>query len=253
MSDVMKELSKPLENEDIEFRIQSVQKGKTPKGFSLLAYKTARTDVKRLNDTLGLNWKNKYFYDTKGILCCEISVYNETTKEWISRVDVGTESNTEKEKGNYSDAFKRSGFKWGIGLELYKFPFLWINWNDWNDWQGKITPKNFDNKKIEISNYVIEKGEVKSLTLTHKGNVIFKLGQAVKAKEAPKTPEVELITQEQVLEIVKLISEAKTTMNALLTNLNWGITKLEQIQVGSFDIVVKTLKDKIARDTKEEK
>ena len=40
--------------------------------------------------------------------------------------DVGTESSTEKEKGQASDAFKRAGFNWGIGRELYTGPFIWI-------------------------------------------------------------------------------------------------------------------------------
>ena len=36
------------------------------------------------------------------------------------------ESNTEAEKGRASDAFKRAGFKWGIGRELYTAPFIWV-------------------------------------------------------------------------------------------------------------------------------
>lgn len=65
-------------------------------------------------------------------------------------------------------------------------------------------------------------------------------------KPSPK-PKIEVITQEQVLTLVKLIAEAKTTMKALLDNLNWGISKLEQIQVASYDNVVKVLEDKIKR------
>lgn len=44
----------------------------------------------------------------------------------MSKQDVGTESNTEKEKGQASDAFKRAGFNWGIGRELYSAPFIWV-------------------------------------------------------------------------------------------------------------------------------
>ena len=131
---IIDDLSKPLSVDDIEFRIGSVAKakqGEQPKGFSMLAYKTARTDTKRLNEVVGMGWKNDYLYDKHDILCCEILIYDPTIKEWIGRKDVGTESNTEKEKGSYSDAFKRAGFKWGIGAELYNFPFIWINWNDY--------------------------------------------------------------------------------------------------------------------------
>lgn len=31
-----------------------------------------------------------------------------------------------KEKGEASDALKRAGFTWGIGVELYNSPFIWI-------------------------------------------------------------------------------------------------------------------------------
>ena len=89
-------LSEPLNKDDIEFRIG--QSSPKAKGFSLLAYKTARVDMKRLNEVFGLKWSNKYFYDDKGILACEISVYDSNTSQWISRTDVGTESQTEAEK-----------------------------------------------------------------------------------------------------------------------------------------------------------
>lgn len=45
---------------------------------------------------------------------------------WVDKQDVGTESNTEKEKGQASDSFKRACFNWGIGRELYTAPFIWI-------------------------------------------------------------------------------------------------------------------------------
>lgn len=143
----MEELQVPLSGDDVEFRIGS----STPrKGFSLLLYKTARTDVNRLNNVFGLQWKNKYFYDEKKYLACEISVFDEITKEWVGRSDVGTESNTEKEKGSYSDAMKRAGSKWGIGIELYKAPFIWVNWDKWKNVRGKDVPDVF------MSNWTME-------------------------------------------------------------------------------------------------
>ena len=135
---IITELCKPLTDSEIELRIGNVFENK---GFSLLAYKTARADIKRLNDVCGLRWKNKFFYDEKKLLCCEILIYDEEIKEWIGRSDVGTESYTEKEKGSYSDARKRAGFSWGIGIELYKFPFIYIAWNDWYEKDGKKKPK----------------------------------------------------------------------------------------------------------------
>ena len=100
-------LDSPLTKDEVELRIGMVNIS----GFSLLAYKTARTDVNRLNKVHGDNWKNNHFYDSKDNICCEILVWNPTIKEWIGRSDVGVESFTEKEKGSYSDSFKRAGYR----------------------------------------------------------------------------------------------------------------------------------------------
>ena len=182
-SDIDK-LREPLKVSDIEFRIGSVSKNK---GFSLIAYKTARTDVKRLNEVFGLNWSNEYFYDSKGLLCSKISVFS--NDKWFSRIDVGTESNTEKEKGSYSDAFKRAGFKFGIGAELYDFPFVWINWNDWSEYNGKVTPK-FQINNLQIVDYLCEFGEIKRLILSYKGKVVYSLDNS-KKKPAPSKATVD--------------------------------------------------------------
>ncbi len=99
-------------------------------GVSLLLYKDARVDMRLLDEVVGaFNWKREHEL-INGNLFCTVSIYNEDTKEWISKQDVGTESNTEKEKGQASDAFKRACFNWGIGRELYTAPFIWINTSD---------------------------------------------------------------------------------------------------------------------------
>lgn len=161
---IIQKLCKPLDAIDVELRVGNT----SAKGFSLLIYKTARTDVKRLNDVCGINWQNEYFYDTKGILSCSISIKHDG--EWVSRVDVGTESMTEKEKGSYSDAFKRAGFKWGIGAELYNSPLIWVNWEmDKKTFNGKdkFIPKGFYGSDLDITDYSVDNGVVK-LEVTHK-------------------------------------------------------------------------------------
>ena len=59
-----------------------------------------------------------------GNLFCTVSIFD--GDKWIEKQDVGTESNTEKEKGEASDSFKRACVNWGIGRELYTAPFIWI-------------------------------------------------------------------------------------------------------------------------------
>jgi hypothetical protein len=156
--DLIDQLTKPLNKEDIECRIG--QCGAS--WFSLLLYKTARVDVKRLNEVFGMNWQNSFEYDSKGVLISSISA--KCGDEWVTRRDVGTESKTEKEKGLYSDAFKRAGFKWGIGIELYDAPKIFIPWDMKQKSNGNFTnytPKNFHTHLITVEKYGVSDGKVR--------------------------------------------------------------------------------------------
>lgn len=122
----MAKLNDALKERDIQLRIGTTKVGS---GFSILLYKDARVDARRLTEVFGLSWKNSYRIDQNGDLICKIEVLD--GERWISREDVGTESNIESVKGAHSDAFKRAGFKFGIGAELYEAPFIWIRWGSW--------------------------------------------------------------------------------------------------------------------------
>lgn len=107
-----------LRADEIEVRIGSVSK----KGATMLLYKNARVDMAILDETYGeFGWQDKY-KEVKGNLYCAIGVLDTNSGEWVWKEDCGTESFTEKEKGEASDAFKRAGFRWGIGRELYTTP-----------------------------------------------------------------------------------------------------------------------------------
>ena len=131
-----KDLQKPLEIKDIDFRVQSINNG----GYAtILAYKDARVDMRRLDEALGIeNWQR----DVKlvnGVLYGGVGIYNKELKDWVWKWDAGTESNTEKEKGQASDAFKRACFNLGIGRELYNYPIISVklNVNEINEKNGK--------------------------------------------------------------------------------------------------------------------
>lgn len=130
------ELRKPLSIEEIEFRIQSINKG----GYAtILAYKDARADMNRLDEVVGpLNWKREHTRDNAN---CIISIWDKEKKEWVSKEDTGKESFTEKEKGLASDSFKRSGFNWGIGRELYDYPLIQLKLypNEYKVNEDKVT------------------------------------------------------------------------------------------------------------------
>lgn len=119
----MEYMFRDLKSDEIECKVSTINE----KGLSLLLYKTARTDMQLLDETVGAyQWKCDY-KEVKGNMYCGISILHPTTKEWITKWDCGVESAFgDKEKGEASDAFKRAGFKWGIGVELYTSPFIYI-------------------------------------------------------------------------------------------------------------------------------
>lgn len=115
-------LTKPLTANEIEFRVGSVVSNgeKTKAWANILAYKDARVDMKVLDEAVGpLGWQTIYQRDSKGVLQCGIGIKDVSTGEWVWKWSNGVESNAEAEKGEYSDAFKRAGFMWGIGRHLY--------------------------------------------------------------------------------------------------------------------------------------
>lgn len=142
-----------LTAEDIECRVQSVKQN----GLVLLLYKDARCDMRILDSAVGAeNWQREH-YECKGNLFCRVGINFGTlsTKDgtayekWVWKSDCGTESNTEAEKGEASDSFKRACFNWGIGRELYTSPFIWIPADKCNINNGKCFDK-FSVEKIKI-------------------------------------------------------------------------------------------------------
>lgn len=162
-----------LNADEIECRVNTVSE----KGCSLLLYKDARCDMKILDETVKPNnWKRSHEV-INGNLFCNVSIYDDDKKEWVSKQDVGTESYTEKEKGQASDSFKRACFNWGIGRELYTSPFIWIP-NDKvtlkeKTVNGKKAYTTYD--KFEVTQIIIEFGVIKALAIknTSLGKMAF--------------------------------------------------------------------------------
>ena len=108
---------------EIDCRISTIN----AKGLTLLLYKDARVDQNILDEAVGcLNWQRSHQL-IGDRLYCTVSIWDKEKEQWISKQDVGTESYTEKEKGQASDSFKRACFNFGIGRELYTAPFIWIS------------------------------------------------------------------------------------------------------------------------------
>jgi hypothetical protein len=141
-----------LRADEIECRVQSVKQN----GLVLLLYKDARVDMNILDETVGAsNWQREH-YECKGNLFCRVgidvnAIHEVAEPRWVWKADCGTESNTEAQKGEASDSFKRACFNWGIGRELYTAPFTWIPADKCNIVNGKCYDK-FVVEKIIIEN-----------------------------------------------------------------------------------------------------
>ena len=111
-----------LKEDEIECRIGVLK----PTGLSLLLYKNARVDMDILDETVGNEGWQRDHKAIKDNMYCGVSIWDDEKKQWITKWDAGKESNTEAEKGEASDSFKRACVNWGIGRELYTSPFIWI-------------------------------------------------------------------------------------------------------------------------------
>lgn len=147
-----------LKANEIECRIGTFKEGK---GISLLLYKDARVDMRILDEVFGFDGWEREHQLIDGKLFCTVKVWSEKRNCWISKQDVGTESNTEKEKGQVSDSFKRACFNLGIGRELYTSPFIWIpasmGYNKYEKFEVKEIGYN-DDREINMLVIVDSKG-----------------------------------------------------------------------------------------------
>lgn len=179
----MKEL-RLLRPNEIDVRVGTINE----KGATLLLYKDARVDMNIL-DEAGVKWKRSHEL-INGNLFCTISIWDDEIKEWISRQDVGVESQAEKEKGQASDAFKRAGFNFGIGRELYTAPFTWISASNYEGFingktqQGKDRWATYDKFAVKTISYD-ENKEINGLEIinTKTKKVVFSLGGNLAPKQ----------------------------------------------------------------------
>ena len=182
-------LPRLLKADEISARVQSVTDNG---GAIILLYKDARVDMTLLDETFGqMNWKREHTA-IDGKLFCTISIWDET-RGWVSRQDVGVESNMDATKGEASDAFKRAGFNWGIGRELYTAPFIFINLNadEWYTDKGRAKVKSSFRLTVKEIGYNDQR-EINRLILTdRKGVVRYTMGQ----RPAEPTPAKVQVTQ----------------------------------------------------------
>ena len=231
-----------LRADEIECRIGTVSE----KGISLLLYKDARADMKILDEVFGpMNWQRKHEV-IGGNLYCTVSVWDDEKKQWISKMDVGTESNTEKVKGCASDAYKRACFSWGIGRELYTAPFIWIS-------AGEVKIEKRQDGKF----YTQDKFTVREISYNEENRVITGLvivnrdGNKVYELKAGKSP---VSDQPQARETGKLADRADENAAAIWKELErtgvaltavlerYGVGSIQEMDDTTYQKAMKSLK-----------
>ncbi len=141
-------------------------------GFSLLIYKNARVDMAMLDEAVGpMKWKREQTTPNH----CKVSVYSDELKEWVSKEDYG---DGKDDKSKASDSFKRACFNWGIGVELYTAPFIWVNDKSKKYLKTKVVKgetKYSTFEKFEVVNLETDENKnIIALTIVDsKGNVVF--------------------------------------------------------------------------------
>lgn len=224
-----------LRPDEIELRVGTC----TSKGFSLLLYKTARTDSNILDEVVGcMNWQSDYKVVNDN-LYCSIGIYDEDKKEWVYKWDCGTESYTEKEKGEASDSFKRAGFKWGIGRELYTSPFIWIIGNvEENKTTGKYQP-SIKVQEIKVKEIGYSNNRICKLILERKGIKIFEYDEKVKKEN-------NLISTEHLALLNQKIIETETDLEKLLNS--YKVKDTRELTEKQYENAMKIIEKKVNKE-----
>lgn len=234
-----------LKASEIEARVNTVSK----KGCSLLLFKDARTDQNILDETVGcLNWKRSHQL-IGDRLYCTVEIWDAEKEQWISKQDVGTESYTEKEKGQASDSFKRACFNLGIGRELYTAPFIWINAKDiiLEEYNGKFTTK--DRFMVDSIGYDknrnINKLVIRKLTWNGVGDIVYQFGEPETQEELTMKEYEEVGKQKINKTDVQVIKKTYTTDEQIFNILkHFDIKKLEDMTVNQFVELQKVMEGK---------
>lgn len=122
-NDIFAKLDRPFSDQDVRWRVG--RSSKDGRKAALLAYVDARSVQSRFDGVMGKeNWSVTYVpFGESGAVMATISV--RINGEWVSKSDIGSPSNVEREKGAVSDSFKRAAVAWGVGRHLYELPEVW--------------------------------------------------------------------------------------------------------------------------------
>lgn len=187
-----------LKPTDVELRVAQTKKTKYGVYVNLLVYKNARVDMRVLDKVYGpTNWQRRHKLIGNSMYCT-ISIWDDDKKCWVEKEDVGTESYTEKEKGQSSDSFKRAGFCWGIGRELYDAPNIRFKLEDdeYTENNGKVA--TYAKFSVAEMVYNPEYGEFDKFVVVDKDGKVRFNHSTGRQKRAVTEPKVQADTNTKV-------------------------------------------------------
>lgn len=182
---ILASLSAPI---PYKWRVQSFSKFKPQ--ATCVAYIDARDAMQRLDDVCVYGWQRRHV-EIKGHIYCEVGiVMPDGSALW--RMDCGTESNTEAEKGESSDSFKRACVNFGVGRFLYDLDIVYL-------------PADIKKEKDNYPSVIDESGK-KVWDLTKHIN-----GMNRKNNQQPKVmPSNLTIGEEEFAELNRLMDDTKS-------------------------------------------
>jgi len=218
---ILSALSEPIQ---YKWRVQSFSKFKPQ--ATCVAYIDARDAMQRLDDVCAYGWQRRHV-EIKGHIYCEVGiVMPDGSVLW--RMDCGTESNTEAEKGESSDSFKRACVNFGVGRFLYDLDIVYLP---------------ADAKK-EGGNYpsVVDSNGKKVWDLTKHIN-----GMNGKNNQQPKvTPSNLTIGEEEFAELNRLMDDTKSDKIAFCQY--FGIDSVAALPMQKYAEAAAMLKKKAAKN-----
>jgi hypothetical protein len=127
--DIQKQLLKPFDPFDIEWRVQRAGVANGKKWAMVLAYITNRAIMERFDEVMGIGgWQNEFQPLPDGGLVCGIKC--KIDDEWITKYDGADKTNIEATKGGLSNSMKRAAVQWGVGRYLYRMETTFVNLMD---------------------------------------------------------------------------------------------------------------------------
>lgn len=257
-----------LEAKDIEVKVKQV----SAKGAIALLYKTARVDMACLDDVVGAEcWEDDY-KEIGGVLYCGIGIHTDkgVRWKWSNGVESRSDGDGNEKKGEASDAFKRAGFMWGIGRELYTAPFIFLNVEteqDGNDGKKYKLKDRFSTFSVKSITYDKDDTIDKVVIENNQNEIVYPKNYNNAPKPQPKadpkplpqpkkevgtelltTPTFALTESEYAAYLMAKIKDSKVKPSFVTAQITkYGKQKAAELEWEEFKTIVSTIETELAK------